>query len=249
MNNKAKSFTLIELLVVIAIIGILSGLIIVSMGGAVNSAKDARRKVDIENLSKSLLAWQADNNNSNNPASTTCILSGSGANCPTPVTQALKTILQTLPSDPESTNTQYTYQSNGGNDCIITAKLSDSSTYTYTCGGGFAKSSSGPTSSCPTVGGTWTDTGLGFCVQTYEAMNNGSNLPVSQSTTSFIPWRDNPGLFEGYCQALGCSGGTGCHLLTTDQETAISNNISSVAANWTGGSVNSGNQPRDGLPG
>jgi prepilin-type N-terminal cleavage/methylation domain-containing protein len=42
--QKTKGFTLIELLVVIAIIGILSGLIIVSMSGAQNAAKDARIK-------------------------------------------------------------------------------------------------------------------------------------------------------------------------------------------------------------
>ena len=42
--QKTKAFTLIELLVVIAIIGILSGLIIVSMSGAQNAAKDARIK-------------------------------------------------------------------------------------------------------------------------------------------------------------------------------------------------------------
>lgn len=50
MALNKKGFTLIELLVVIAIIGILSGLIIVSMSGAQNSAKDARIKADFDQL-------------------------------------------------------------------------------------------------------------------------------------------------------------------------------------------------------
>jgi len=48
--QKTKGFTLIELLVVIAIIGILSGLIIVSMSGAQNAAKDARIKAAMDQM-------------------------------------------------------------------------------------------------------------------------------------------------------------------------------------------------------
>ena len=49
MQNK-KGFTLIELLVVIAIIGILSGIVIVSMSGAQNTATDATLKSTLGQL-------------------------------------------------------------------------------------------------------------------------------------------------------------------------------------------------------
>ncbi len=50
MTINKKGFTLIELLVVIAIIGILSGLILVSMSGATGSAKDARIQEDMHQM-------------------------------------------------------------------------------------------------------------------------------------------------------------------------------------------------------
>lgn len=55
MNNK--SFTLIEILTVILIVGILSAIIIVSISSILNSTQDAKRKKDLDSISKALLEY------------------------------------------------------------------------------------------------------------------------------------------------------------------------------------------------
>jgi len=122
-----KSFTLIELLVVIAIIGILAGILIVSMNSATNFANDSRRKADINQIVYSLLIY-GTSNNSTYPVSSTCNIGDSGASgCSSAVNTALGDSVNARDPIP---GLYYTYWSDGTN-FVIGSVLSDSSNYIY----------------------------------------------------------------------------------------------------------------------
>jgi len=82
MIQTKKAFTLIELLVVIAIIGILSGLIIVSMGGAQNAAKDVRVKSAMDQFRTSAEILKLTTGNYGSVVALTACTSASGTILP-----------------------------------------------------------------------------------------------------------------------------------------------------------------------
>jgi prepilin-type N-terminal cleavage/methylation domain-containing protein len=91
MNKLLKqAFTLIELLVVIAIIGILSGLIVVSMGGVTEKATIAKAQVFSNSLRNSLILnlvseWKLDGNANDTWGTNNGVINGvvtsSSSNC------------------------------------------------------------------------------------------------------------------------------------------------------------------------
>ena len=63
-NLQTKGFTLIELLVVIAIIGILAAAVVVSLGGATDSATDARDQATLAGIRPLTVLYISANGNS-----------------------------------------------------------------------------------------------------------------------------------------------------------------------------------------
>jgi len=222
--NK-KAFTLIELLVVIAIVGILSGLIVVSMNGSIASANDAKRKANISTISKALMIYGTLNGGVY-PIGTNCDIgvSPAGPNYCANLNN-LSELLPNFPIDPNGTRYKY-FSNSTGSTFTVSAVLSN---------GQFAV---GPVQQCPT---DWIDSGHGFCVMKYEAKNNGSNVAVSQ--VSGTPWVSIPQYSASVLDAIEvCSNlGNGSHLITNAEWTILARDIESVSSNWTSSVLNRGN--------
>lgn len=60
-KNRKSGFTLIELLVVIAVIGLLSSVVLVSVGGGRSKARDSRRQSDMRQLTSAQEMYYVDN--------------------------------------------------------------------------------------------------------------------------------------------------------------------------------------------
>ena len=100
---KEKGFTLIELLVVMTIIAVLSGLALVSFQGARKTARDGKRKADLEEIRSALEMYRTDCG----AYLTGTRYSGSTIACGS-------NTYMTIPDDPISAR-RYRYWSNGTN--------------------------------------------------------------------------------------------------------------------------------------
>jgi prepilin-type N-terminal cleavage/methylation domain-containing protein len=123
MDNNYRAFTLIELLVVIAIIGIIAAIIVVSLGDAQDSARDAQRKVDVNQISKSIMIKKVNTSGDSIPE-VTCQI---GNDCTPEVMDFLGNA--SVLEDP-SDGKYYTYSSDG-NQYIVSSVLSDGANYCF----------------------------------------------------------------------------------------------------------------------
>jgi prepilin-type N-terminal cleavage/methylation domain-containing protein len=129
MFNKRNAFTLIELLVVIAIVGVLSGFIFVSMTGAINSAKDAKRKADLAAIENAILIYKTNNNGLPSSGANCNICNGCSGACDD-LYSNLQQYLPVIPTDPNS-GIFYKYNAVSVDNYTLQSNLSNGDIYEY----------------------------------------------------------------------------------------------------------------------
>ena len=103
---KNKGFTLIELLVAMTVASVLMGLALVSYQGARKSARDGKRKADLEQVRSALEMRRADcGSYPNGSLSSGQNITGDGSSS----SCSSSTVYMTIPTDPLSPTYEYRY--------------------------------------------------------------------------------------------------------------------------------------------
>ena len=122
--SNPRGFTLIELLIVVSTIAILTAVRLISYTNFIKNSRDNKRQSDLKFIQSSLEEYHSDQiyyPSTITIGSTITNLTGRPTPSPVPTT---KTYLNLVPSDPLSSNAQYSFQpspsacDNGTNNCI-----------------------------------------------------------------------------------------------------------------------------------
>lgn len=220
-----RGFTVVELLVVVVIIGILTAITVVSYSGIKERVIIASLQSDLTVVSKQINQFQLNDSKNKYP--------GSILDCPSPAAANLCLKASAGNSLVYSVNNAVSPKSYALGAYNTETKLSyrlTNDTIPIACPLGFV-----------IVPGSATYNQKAFCIMKYEARNNGSNVPTSESSfAATLPWTNVSQLSAIAYSATTCDG---CHLMTEAEYLTLAQNIASVPANWTqnvvGGTNNS----------
>jgi prepilin-type N-terminal cleavage/methylation domain-containing protein len=129
LKKLLKGFTIVELLVVLSLVGILAGLLIVSLKSAQNSALDGRRKADLESIKLALEIYKSSCGTGAYPA-TGSVPFGSPLSCT--VRGSSITIMTSVPQDPQFPTKSYTYTRINNSDYTTEAIFQTGQAYVVT---------------------------------------------------------------------------------------------------------------------
>jgi prepilin-type N-terminal cleavage/methylation domain-containing protein len=220
-NQHFSGFTIVELLVVIVVIGILAAITIVSYNGINQKAIASKLVSDLDNNSKILEIYKAENNSYPNTLDDN--------RCPSAPVQDLVKCLVVGPDD----TLRYTPSAETLSKSYSLVITSNNISYRDT-----SSSSPEPTLTCPSgfivVPGSITYDTDDFCVMKFEAKNI-NNVATSQALGS--PWVS---INQASAKTKGLAVCAGCHLISEAEWMTIVQNVLGVDSNWSGGAVGSG---------
>lgn len=214
----SSGFSIIELIIVCVIIGVLATISVVVYSGVRQNAIKVAVQSDLSSAADQLGAFKFANGKY--PETTDCSVPDSSTNMCIKISNG--SLLQYSFDNQSNPKTYVINLSNGNfNYRLATSSVPKACPFNFVI-----------------VPGSETYGTSDFCVMKYEARQVGStDVPIS--TPDGLPWAriNRNSAITNSTKVANC---TDCHLINEAERLTLSQNILSVASNWSGGSVGSG---------